>query len=60
MQNKRDVYRLRVFENEVLMKISGSKKGETTRGEKITLRHDEFHNCDIHQVLFGDALKETR
>jgi hypothetical protein len=34
-----------VSENEALMKIFGSKRGETIK------RYDRVHNCDVHLIL---------
>jgi hypothetical protein len=45
-------YRLRVFENRVLMKIFGPKRDGVT-GEWRRLHNEELIICTVHQILFG-------
>ena len=44
--------RLRVFENRVLRKIFGPKRGEVTR-EWRKLHYEEFNDLQSYPILFG-------
>ena len=48
----REEHKLRVFENRVLRKMSGSKKDEVT-GEWRKLHNDELSNLYSYQLLCG-------
>jgi len=48
----REEHRLRVFENRVLRRISGSERDEVTgSGENYIMR--SLMICTAHQILFG-------
>jgi hypothetical protein len=48
----REERRLRVFENRVLRRVFGHKRGEVT-GEKRKLPKEELNICIPHPISFG-------